>query len=98
MIDLDIEYSKAEQEYDLAAFDADPNMVYELTVCYPASGKEDMDEIVSERQTMNEIKKEIQLLGNSMSSKMAGIMVIAYEVDDSRPVPAYMLIQKELKG
>lgn len=96
MIDLDIEYSKAEQEYDLAAFDADPNMVYELTVRFPASGI--IDEIVSERQTMNEIKTEIQLLGNSMSSKMAGIMVIAYEVDDSRPVPAYMLIQKELKG
>lgn len=98
MIDLEIEYSKAEQVYDLAAFDADPNMVYELTVCYPVSGKEDINEIISERQTMNEIKKEIQLLGDNMASKMAGIMVIAYEVDDSRPMPAYLLIQKELKN
>lgn len=99
MIDLSREYSCAEKEYDLSAFDSNPNMLYELTVCHRRSGKEDIDEeILCVKNTMGEIKEEIRLLEDRITPDMEGLLVIAYEEDDSRPTPAYLVIRKELRN
>lgn len=95
MINLISEYSTAEREYNLMAFDSDPNMVYELTVCHSSSSCKNIEEdVLCIRQTMCEIKEEIELLNEQMISHIDGVIVIAYTVDDSVPVPAYLIIQK----
>lgn len=99
MINLEREYLEAEKAYDLVAFDADPNMVYELAVCYSDLDVKDItEEILCERQTMREIKREITQLSDRLTPDMEGIIVIAYEVDDTRPTPAYLVVRKELRN
>lgn len=99
MIDLTREYSMAETEYDLAAFDADPGMLYELTACYAVPDKRGIaEEVLCVRQTMSEIKDEVKRLDDKAVKKATRLVVIAYEEDDSRPVPAYLVIRKELNN
>lgn len=99
MMDLSQEFARAEKEYDLSAFDSNPNMLYELTVCHRCTGKEGMDEeVLCVRNTMREIKEEIRHLEDRIVSGMEGLLVIAYENDDSRPAPAYLVVRKELKN
>lgn len=99
MLDLEREFCEAEKEYDLASFDANPNIVYELMVYHSDQDKADVEEeILCERQTMREIKREIILFSENLTPGMVGIMVIAYEVDDTRPAPAYMVVRKELRN
>lgn len=99
MMDLSQEYARAEKEYDLSAFDSNPNMLYELTVCYSGPGKRDLEEeVLCVRNTMREIKEEIRNLEDRIVPDMEGLLVIAYENDDSRPAPAYLVVRKELKN
>lgn len=98
-MDLSQEYSWAEKEYDLSAFDSNPDMLYELTVCYSSPEKKDLEEeVLCVRNTMREIKEEIRHLEDRIVPDMEGLLVIAYENDDSRPAPAYLLVRKELKN
>lgn len=98
MIDLTREYSMAETEYDLAAFDADPGMLYELTACYAVPDKRGIaEEVLCVRQTMSEIKDEVKSLNSQVVQDMKGLMVIVYEEDDSHPVPAYLVIRKSFE-
>lgn len=99
MINLEREYLEAERIYDLATFDSDPGIAYELTVCYSDFIKKNMrEDLVCVRQTMSEIKEEIRKLGNQISLEMEGLIVIAYGIDDSCPTPAYLVVRKELRN
>lgn len=99
MLDLSREYSQAEREYDLAAFDANPDIFYELTVCYSSLDKKNLEEeVLCVKNTMREIKDEISGLSDRVPPEMEGIIVIAYEEDDSCPTPAYLVVRKELEG
>lgn len=96
MIDLEKEYTLAEKEYDLVAFDCDPNVVYELTVCHSSPTKESVEEdMYCVCQTIGEIKEEIGRLVKRAYLDMEGLMVIAFEIDDSSPVPAYLILRKD---
>lgn len=99
LIDLEKEYREAEREYDLAAFDTDPGMAYELTLYQDGNlGAGMEEEVLCVRSTMREIKEEIGLLDEQAFPATGGILVIAFELDDSRPTPAYLLIHKELNN
>lgn len=99
MLDLSTEYSQAEREYDLAAFDANPNILYELTVCYSNQDKKSMEEeVLCVKNTMREIKDEISCLSDRVTPEMEGFIVTAYEEDDCCPTPAYLVIRKELEN
>lgn len=96
MINLDSEYYAAERAYDLSAFDNDPDMAYELTLCYSTSdGRDAAEDVICVKQTIGEIKDAINGLTSVMTPETEGLVIIAYGVDDSHPTPAYLVVRKD---